>query len=70
MTASSGSTSIPLTPAAARPIGRTSASLNRIAMPWRVASSTSRWPSVCRTAMTSSPASSVIARIPPRWGRE
>src|SRR5262245_8578059 len=70
MTASSASTSMPLTPAAARPIGRTSSSLKRMARPCRVPRRTSRWPSVRRTAMTSSPSSRVIARIPPRCGRE
>ncbi len=39
-------------------------------MPSLVDSSTSRWPSVRRAAMTSSPSSSVIAMMPPWRGCE
>ena len=57
---------MPMTPRAARPISRTLASLNRIACPFRVARSTSSFPSVRRTATSSSSLSRVIAAMPAR----
>ncbi len=61
---------MPRTPAAVRPIGRTSSSGKRMIMPSLVESSTSRWPSVRRAAITSSPSSSVMAWMPPARGCE
>lgn len=46
---------MPITPAATSPIGRTSSSLKRIDMPWRVASSTSLCPLDRRTQPRRSP---------------
>jgi hypothetical protein len=51
-------------------VDRISSSAKRMSMPSLVESSTSRWPSVRRAAITSSPSSSVMAWMPPRLGCE
>ena len=53
-----------MTPAASRPIARTSLSANRASIPWAVAMITSSSPDETFTQASSSVSSSVIARIP------
>ena len=53
-----------MTPAASRPIGRTSSSANRASMPWAVAMMTSSAPVETSTQASSSLSSIVIARMP------
>ena len=65
ITSSPSASVIAFTPRAVRPMGRTSLSLNRIAMPLRVATTSSRSPSVRRTQASSSPSSSESAITPP-----
>src|SRR5882724_3778373 len=65
MTSSPSSSSMPFTPPAPRPIGRTSSSEKRMIMPSLVAIMTSRWPSVRRAVITRSSSSRPIAWIPP-----
>ena len=68
-TTSSPSRSVmPRTPYAVRPIGRTSVSAKRIAMPSRVPMKISPVPSVSCTAITASPSSTPIAMMPPARG--
>src|SRR5690606_27152218 len=64
MTRSSAPSVMPRTPVATRPISRTSASWNRIAMPSRVARMTSSSPLVIWTSISSSPSTTLIALIP------
>ena len=60
----------PRTPAASRPIGRTSSSRKRIALPAVVNSSMSLVPSVIATPTSLSPGSSATAMMPLARGRE
>ncbi len=61
---------MPRTPAAVRPIGRTSVSGKRIDLPFLLAISTSWLPLVRIAAISSSSASRLMAMIPPRRGFE
>src|SRR5712671_1939502 len=55
---------IPITPAASRPIARTSSSWKRASLPWAVAMMTSSSPVEMSTQASSSLSSIVIARMP------
>ena len=55
---------MPITPAASRPMARTSFSSNRASMPWAVAMITSSSPVDTSTQASSSSSAMVIARIP------
>ena len=59
---------MPRTPVVARPISRTSRSTKRMAMPSRVASTTSQLPSASCTLISSSPSSMFMAFSPTRRG--
>ncbi len=61
---------MPRTPAAVRPIGRTSFSSKRIALPPLEHRMICRWPSVMSTPTSRSPASSSMAMMPAWRGRE
>ncbi len=61
---------MPLTPAAPRPIGRTSSSLKRIALPWLATSMISRLPSVIATLTSRSSLRRSMAMMPLDLGRE
>ena len=67
-TASPSSSRIPRTPRALLPIGRTSDSANRMALPCLDTITTSREPSVMMTFTSSSSSSKVTAIIPPFLG--
>ncbi len=67
---SSSSMRMPMTPVAVRPMERTSSSLKRMAMPLRVPRKISWAPLVCLTSMSSSPASTLMAMMPPVRGLE
>ena len=69
-TASPSSRSIPRTPTAARPIGRTSSSWNRMDIPCRVERKTSSWLEVIAVAISWSPSFRPIAMMPPARGLE
>ena len=63
-------TRMPRTPAAVRPIGRTSDSWKRMALPELAHSMMSHSPSVMATSTSRSPSWSSIARMPAVRGRE
>ena len=65
-TSSPGRSFMPRTPAAARPIGRTSSSLKRIVMPLRLTMKMSSLPSVTMTRTSSSPSRRLRAMRPSR----
>src|SRR2546429_627916 len=60
---------MPLTRLAPRPIDRASASSKRMAMPWRVLSTTSSPACVTTTPMSESPSSRPMPMMPPLRGR-
>ena len=70
MTRSSPAILIPRTPRAVRPMSRTSPSLKRIDLPFRVPRKMSWFPRVSWTSISSSPSSMEIAMIPPARGLE
>jgi len=70
ITSSPSGSRMPRTPAAVRPIGRTSSSRKRIALPPDVQSMTSRVPSVIATPTSLSPGSRPTAMMPADRGRE
>ncbi len=57
---------MPRTPAASRPIARTSSSLKRMVMPLRVTSKRSSSPDVATTRTSSSPSRRLMAMKPSR----